>query len=265
MPNQCTEVWFGLSPANGADWFGLVSITAMPAVAAKPTVNADALDGAARLREALLAQLNGGRLRPGDRLPTERALCNDYRLGRSTVRRVLGELKDLQLITQTVGSGTYVAERATAALAALAADHPAAVTSPAELMEARMVFEPAVIDMVIRRATPADLQRMAHCCDRAEAATTLEDFEHWDGQLHEVIADAAHNNFVSSVFRLMNHVRSQGDWGALKRRTVTPERRQAYQREHRALVEALQDRDLARAEAAARAHLLHVRRNLLGY
>lgn len=235
---------------------------------AKPPSISDQRDAAGagqRLREALLAQLHSGRWRPGDRLPTERALCAEYGLGRSTVRRVLGELKDLSLITQTVGSGTYVAERATAALAGLAADNPAAITSPTELMEARMTFEPAIIDMVIRRATPADLQRMEHCCEQAEAATTLEDFEHWDGLLHEVIADAAHNNFVSSVFRLMNHVRSQGDWGALKRRTVTRERRLAYQREHRALVEALKDRDLARAVEAAREHLTHVRRNLLGY
>lgn len=217
------------------------------------------------LRESLLAQLHDGRLRPGDRLPTERELSLQHGIGRSSVRRVLAELKDLALITQTVGSGTYVAERATAALAALAADNPAAMTSPAELMEARMTFEPAIVEMVIRRATPADMQRMEHCCTQAEAATTLEAFEHWDGLLHEVIADAAHNNFVSSVFRLMNHVRSQGDWGALKRRTVTPERRLAYQREHRALVEALRERDHARAVQAAQDHLLHVRRNLLGY
>jgi len=237
----------------------------MPSTSTPPVRAAAHATGAPRLREAILARLHAGHWRPGDRLPTERALCAEYGLGRSSVRRVLGELKDLSLITQTVGSGTFVAERATAALAALASDHPAAATSPAELMEARMTFEPAVIDMVIRRATPADLQRMLHCCEQAEAAATLEEFEHWDGLLHEVIADAAHNNFVSSVFRLMNHVRSQGDWGALKRRTVTPERRQAYQREHRALVEALMDRDAARAEQAAREHLLHVRRNLLGY
>lgn len=252
----------------GVNWLRLVSMRPMrakPSTASSGLAQPDNGGAGRRLRSALLAQLHNGHLRPGDKLPTERALCAEYALGRSTVRRVLGELKDLSLITQTVGSGTYVAERATVALAGLAADSPAAMTSPMELMEARMTFEPAVVDMVIRRATPADLQRMEHCCAQAEAAVTLEDFEYWDGLLHEVIADAAHNNFVSSVFRLMNHVRSQGDWGALKRRTVTPERRLAYQREHRALVEALKDRDVNRAVLAAREHLTHVRRNLLGY
>lgn len=220
---------------------------------------------AQRLRDALLAQLHSGKWRAGDRLPTERALSAEYGVGRATVRRVLGELKDLELITQTVGSGTYVGERATMALAALAADHPTSVTSPAELMDARMSLEPAILEMVARRATPADLQRMEQCCDQAEAAKTLDEFEYWDGMLHQVIADAAHNTFVSSVFRLMTHVRSQGNWGALKRRTVTKERRVSYQQEHRALVEALKERDVGRATKAAREHLLHVQRNLLGY
>ena len=82
--------------------------------------------------------------------------------------------------------------------------------------------------------------------------------------LHEAIADAAHNSFVSKVFRLMNQVRAQGEWGALKRRSATPERRRVYQQEHRALVAALQDRDGVRATALCLEHLVHVRRNLLG-
>ena len=81
----------------------------------------------------------------------------------------------------------------------------------------------------------------------------------------EVIADAAHNSFVTSVFKLMNQVRAQGEWGMLKKRSVTPERRTAYQNEHRLLVSALKDRDLARAKDLTVNHLLHVRRNLLNF
>ena len=61
------------------------------------------------LRDALLAQIMSGDWPPGQRLPTERALSLEYGIGRSVVRRVLAELKRERLITQTVGSGTYVA------------------------------------------------------------------------------------------------------------------------------------------------------------
>ena len=106
---------------------------------------------------------------------------------------------------------------------------------------------------------------MDECNHHAEAATTLEDFERWDAALHEAIADAAHNGFIAGVFRLMNEVRAQSEWGVLKRRSATPERRLEYQHEHRALVAALKDRDAERARALCLAHLVHVRTNMLGF
>ena len=223
------------------------------------------MDSALALREAILENLRSRQWRAGHRIPTERELSGQFGLSRSAVRRVLADMKDKRLIVQTVGSGTYVSDEVNEALAAAASSVGQLPTSPAELMSARAVLEPAIVAMVVGNATSLDFARMNECCDKGEAAKTLEQFEHWDAQLHEAIADAAHNSFISKVFRLMNQVREQGEWGALKRRSATPERRREYQLEHRALVAALQDRDGARATALCLAHLDHVRRNLLGF
>jgi DNA-binding FadR family transcriptional regulator len=157
------------------------------------------------------------------------------------VRRVLAGLKERGLITQTVGSGTYVSAHIAESLAAMADGGPSRSASPAELMSARLALEPAIIEMVIGNANSA-----------------------WDSLLHEVIADSAHNSFISGVFRMMNQARSDAEWGMLKRRSATPERRLDYQREHRALVDALQQRDAQRARELCVAHLVHVRVNMLG-
>ena len=226
------------------------------------------MDAAALLREAVLEHLHSRQWRAGHRIPTERALGEQFGLPRSAVRRVLQDFKHKGLITQTVGSGTYVAEQVQVALSGLLAQAPAAAAlavSPAELISARQVLEPALIEMVIGNANAADFARMDQCNANAEAASSFEAFEHWDGQLHEAIADAAHNGFMTSVFRLVNEVRAQGEWGALKRRSATPERRLEYQQEHRELVAALKDRDALRAKALCLAHLAHVRSNMLGY
>ena len=226
------------------------------------------MDAAATLRDAITENLRSRHWRAGHRIPTERELGQRYGLSRSTVRRVLADFKDKGLITQTVGSGTYVADQVQTVLSDLAARAPGAAAqavSPAELMSARLVLEPALIELVIGNATAADFARMDDCNRRAEAATSLEDFEHWDGQLHEAIALSAHNSFIAGVFRMINEVRAQGEWGMLKRRSATPERRLAYQLQHRALVAALKDRDAERARALCLAHLLQVRTNLLGY
>jgi DNA-binding FadR family transcriptional regulator len=221
-------------------------------------------------RATLLDQLHGGHWQTGERLPTEREFGEQYQISRSTVRKVLAELKAQGLIAQTVGSGTYATDKvlsANSAHAIKAASAPDAAwqTSPAELMHARMALEPAIIEMVIGNATSADFEQMENCCKRAEAATSVEEFEVWDGMFHEVIARAAHNSFVARLFKLMNQARAQGEWGMLKKRSLTPERRLAYQSEHRQLLQAIKARDPVQAKALAIEHLVHVRRNLLNY
>jgi DNA-binding FadR family transcriptional regulator len=227
-----------------------------------------AVDSSFLFRVTLLDQLHSGRWQVGERLPAEREWCEQHQISRSTVRKVLAELKDQGLIVQTVGSGTFVTDKAGRAnvphkSSGLGTPDAVWQTSPAELMEARMALEPAIIEMVIGNATPADFEQMAQCCDRAEAATSAQEFEVWDGLFHEAIARAAHNGFVARLFKLMNQARAQGEWGMLKKRSLTPERRLAYQSEHRALLQALKVRDPVQAKALATAHLIHVRRNLL--
>lgn len=223
------------------------------------------MDAAAALRETILDKLRTRTWRAGHRLPAERALGAEFGLSRSTVRRVMLDFKRLRLVTQTVGSGTYVADEVHQALAHIAPAGSMQSVSPAELMSARLALEPALIDLVIGNATAADFARMDECNHHSENASSLQAFEKWDAALHQAIAAAAHNSFIASVFRLMNEARAQGEWGMLKRRSASPERRLEYQQEHRALVDALRQRDGERARALCLAHLLHVRTNMLGY
>jgi DNA-binding FadR family transcriptional regulator len=223
------------------------------------------LNGAVALRSALLANIRSGHWRAGEKLPTERELSDTYKIGRAGVRNVLAEAKQRGLITQTVGSGTFVSKEASTLLEAIETEPAGMHTSPAELMEARMVIEPMIAQLVVRNGTSADFLRMEECCARAESADSMEQFEYWDGALHQVIADATHNTFIKDVFHLMNKVREQGDWGALKMKSLTPERRNAYELEHRALVNALKDRDEERARRLIMEHQVHIRHNLLGY
>lgn len=215
-------------------------------------------------RETMLANLRSGQWGAGERLPPERQLSESYGIGRSMVRRVLHQMKEMGLIEQTVGSGTFVTSDFMDKLPALPANKAVNV-SPAELMEARLLFEPVLIDLVVRNGTASDFAEMEECCRQAEQATTLEQFEYWDGAFHQRVANATHNSFVINVFDLMNKAREGGEWGVLKKKSVTPERRRAYQVEHRAMVNALKARDAESAKRATLEHLTHVRRNLFGF
>lgn len=61
-----------------------------------------------QLKSHLLAQITDGLLRPGDALPSERQLCRDFGLSRTTVREALRELDRTGVIQIVAGRGAYV-------------------------------------------------------------------------------------------------------------------------------------------------------------
>lgn len=219
--------------------------------------------GAQKIRDFLLKSAADGKLAPGAKLPTERELTQRFAVPRNAVRKALARLEAEGIVTRHVGRGTFLArpERDRAA----AAGTDTHQVSPAELMEARLKLEPALAELVVTNATPADFERMEMCLDKAAKAATLDEFELWDAALHQTLAAATHNRFVINVLEMVTAVRQQAEWGKLKDRIVTPERRLKYQEEHRTLVNALKKRDAERAKAAIVAHLQHARRNLFGF
>jgi len=223
--------------------------------------------GAKALAAYLHDEIASGRMRDGIKLPAERHLSEQFGASRGAVRRVLQDLKNRGLITQTVGSGTFVLPGAAKALPApeiVIDERSETQTSPAELMEARLLIEPLMPRLIARNATSSDFARMSECIDRSEAAQTVEEFEHWDGELHRTFALATHNSFFLKVLELTNRIREQGEWGRLKRHSLTPERRKEYEAQHRAIVEALRDRDAEQAGQVLTGHLRQIQHNLFG-
>jgi DNA-binding FadR family transcriptional regulator len=226
-----------------------------------PISRARSREGAQRIREFILSGVQQGALDPGARLPTERELARRFSVPRNAVRKTLAQLEAEGSITRHVGRGTFLAGRPNGETDAFSVAH----TSPAELMDARLRIEPALAELIVTNATPADFERMEACLDRAEKASTLDEFELWDQALHQALAEATHNRFVIRIFEMVTVFRQQAEWGKLKDRIVTPGRRGKYQEEHRAIVRALKERDAEGARAAVIIHLQHARRNLFGF
>ena len=219
--------------------------------------------GARALASYLMAEMSDGKLREGVKLPPERELGERFGVSRGSVRRVLAQFRDQGLITQVVGSGTFVSGKAETLTKspARAASIP---TSPAELMVARLLIEPLLPGLIVQNATGADFRQMFHCLERSEAADSIEAFEHWDEELHRAFALATHNSFFVQILDLANEVREQGEWGRLKRISLTPTTRRHYEIQHRAIVEALKERDAGMARKLLSQHLQDIQENLFG-
>ncbi|MFE7661880.1 aminotransferase-like domain-containing protein [Streptomyces celluloflavus] len=78
-----------------------------------------------RIADAVAADIAAGRLRPGDRLPTQRAFARAHRIANSTATRVYRELARRGLTVGEVGRGTYVRAARHAPGPALAEPAPA--------------------------------------------------------------------------------------------------------------------------------------------
>src|SRR5687768_14111794 len=128
--------------------------------------------GARRIRDFIVNAASDGKLAPGARLPTERELAKRFAVPRNAARRTLAQLEAERAITRHVGRGTFLAGDAGRDGAPFPADS-VSHTSPAELMEARLRIEPALAELIVTNATPADFERMETCIDKAERATTL--------------------------------------------------------------------------------------------
>ncbi len=213
---------------------------------------------AGALTAMLRRELLSNRWQSGDRLPTERELGARHGLARNTVRRALQALESEGLICRYVGRGTFKALGA-----ALAPDvmelTSIAGASPADVLECRLVFEPEFAPLVVARASQADLDRMDECVRNADDAADVAGFEVWDAALHDAIAVATRNQTMIAMARALARIRLQAEWGQLKARSMTAERRTRLQTEHRAIIDAFRHRDKAGARARLREHILHVR------
>ncbi|MEA3339084.1 MAG: GntR family transcriptional regulator [Chloroflexota bacterium] len=61
-----------------------------------------------QLKDILASQVAEGLLQPGDALPSERQLCEEFNVSRSTVREALRELSDQGLLRTVPGRGAFV-------------------------------------------------------------------------------------------------------------------------------------------------------------
>jgi DNA-binding FadR family transcriptional regulator len=197
----------------------------------------------------------------GDRLPPERELAATFQAARSTVRRALDQLEKAGLVSRRLGSGTFVG----AMTAASRKTHDVSdQVSPIQLIEARLAVEPFTTRLAVLHATRRNLDDMELVLKHAEESLADKDsFSKWDGEFHLLIAHASGNPLLINVYRQINHVRLHAQWDAMKEKILTPEVVAAYNRQHRAIFNALHERDAQGAYALITEHLEKAREDLV--
>jgi DNA-binding FadR family transcriptional regulator len=194
-----------------------------------------------------------------ERLPAERNLAEEFGVSRGTIRSVLQILEEQHLVTRQLGSGTYVAHREIANQQEIAS-----ITSPIEMVEVRIAIEPQLVRLAIANASSRDLDELRDALRECEACEgDSERFARADTAFHMALAHCSRNSLMAWIYERISEVRRHSQWGRMKSKLLTHERIDYYNRQHRALYEAIAARDTSRAVKLIKQHLYGVQDDLL--
>lgn len=215
---------------------------------------------AARLRRAILE----GEYPYQTRLPAERDLADFFSASRGTIRAALNQLEETGLLARRVGSGTFVVYKSDLELTNDEGRDIAEITSPLELIEARLAIEPHMVKLAALNASNRDLEQLHASLERLEDCQgDRERFSRADEQFHLGLAAASHNRLIYWFYKKLSDVRSHAQWGGMKKLIVNAENIETYNAQHRAIYAALENRDIEKVEKLMIAHLEKARMDLV--
>ncbi|WP_245413424.1 transcriptional regulator NanR [Mangrovicella endophytica] len=198
-----------------------------------------------------------GELKPGDQMPSERELMEQFGVGRPAIREAMQALSNIGLLTITHGERAKVLQLSPRSLIGQV-DTVAEImlsTSPdalSHLKDARAFFERGIIRQAAERATAADLQALWDLVAlQREALGNAEAFIAADMRFHTRIAAISGNPIFEAVSEAMLGWLKQYHtdlliWSGKEKLTLA---------EHGEIVGAIESGDPVAAEQAMERHL----------
>ncbi len=214
-----------------------------------------------QLYRQLLDRIHDGRLKEGDRLPSENEISAMFGVSRPIVRSALLRLRLEGLLNARQGSGTYVTRRAAPRVAATAEQ----VATFMRCVEVRLPVEGATARLAALRRTPEQLAAIdaAH----EEYRRNMEAGELLYGSdlaLHIAIADASGNPQFAEVLRYIEDpITGSRSLSLSLHLPRGREKQRLIFAEHDHVVEAIRAGDAEAAQMAMQFHISQIRRRLI--
>lgn len=207
--------------------------------------------------EQLMAMIAKGKLKPGDRLPTEPELMEQFNVGRSTLREAVKSLVVAGLLETRRSSGTFVSESYADFLSRrLNWDMVFSKQDLRHIIEIRCALEEQAAALAAERATDAEIEKLAQLIEaiRDMSLGPEKAVEH-DIAFHMAVAEASHNpmlfNLVLNIRQLLHgYIKS----GYTRRGYTNQAEADEIADLHRPIVDAIRARRPYEAKKAMHAH-----------
>jgi len=193
------------------------------------------------------------KLKPGDKLPSERELAEMLQVSRSSIRDAIRGLELLGLVEPRQGSGTIVRELSSESVVnPFSAALKQRQEMVSELLDFRKMLEPPLAARAATHASPEEIAEMEEILQRQEKTQNQGDAAiAEDAEFHYSVALASGNSVVLKVIdTIMDLLRDT------RERSLQVEgRSQKSLAGHRRILAAIKRHDAEAAKAAMRRHI----------
>ena len=209
---------------------------------------------------SLLRGIKEGLMVPGAKLPNERELALQLKTSRTAVRSALAMMERQGLVHRRVGSGTFLADDARNVFSRMdqtnAANHEA-IPSFAEIVEGRLLFEPAMMHLVVTRVDKDEIAEMRRILGEIISAPSWQDFKESIYALHRQMFASTKNRFLVQIMNSILDDRRAVHFDGRDTDKPAPEpvRKQTH-KDLQLIVDAIAVGDAARAEELVSDHLM---------
>ncbi|HEY1385480.1 MAG TPA: FadR/GntR family transcriptional regulator [Dongiaceae bacterium] len=218
-----------------------------------------------QLVKALTERIRAGALKPGDRLPTEQELIEEFKVSRTVVREAISSLKAAGLVATQQGVGAFVLQAESSPPFRIDGANLSLLKDVISVLELRIGIESDAAALAAQRRTQAHLDAMRNALDRMTAAIDAEeDAVAPDFDFHRTIAEATGNRHFTHLFSylgalLIPRARLQTfRYFAADRKEYL----RRVNREHEDIYQAIRRQDADAARSAMRLHLSNSRERL---
>lgn len=151
---------------------------------------------------ALLKGIQSGTLLPGAKLPNELELAHQLKTSRNAVRRALATMERQGLVRRRPGSGTFLtddADRVFNKMDRIKVATHTHVPSFLEIVEGRILLEPAMMHLVVKRIEPEEIEALQRDLKEIQEIACWREFKELIYAIHEKIFAATKNRFLMQI------------------------------------------------------------------
>jgi len=216
-----------------------------------------------KLAEALETSIREGKLKTGEKLPTENALVEKYGVSRTVVREAFSRLKTLGLIETRQGSGAFVKAHPHTETVKLKLKPDGSVDAVLKVVEVRRALEAESAALAAERRTTKSLQKIKQAMRALDKAVANGgDGVSEDVAFHAAIAQAANNPFLLDTLSYLNQFLENATRVTRANEATRTDLEDAVRNEHEAILQAIEAGDVKAARQAGTKHMLNAAKRI---